>query len=365
MDTHPLYDLIELKDLKCNTVYSKENGGILGVVDNAIYGADDDNKKEIVEINQTNKDGGYLTIGGTRYFIDVAAPKGKNDPVTMTKGDGQTVNLQGNDLRSDIVFITARPDPDDGSPVRYFAVIDDKFGDFNVKSIETRHVDFDPSGNDVKINAGKDNDIKIVCFAAGTLIETADGARKIEEIKTGDLVMTIDHGLQAVAWMGKKKLSAGDLAVAPSLRPIRIAAGALGSGVPNADLLVSPQHRVLLRSAMARSIFGADEVLAAAKQLVLIDGIDIADDLEEVAYYHMLFRDHEIILSNGAETESLYTGPEALKSVGENARKEIFSLFPELDDDSFVPEAARYLAPNRMARKLAKRHVQHSKPLVS
>lgn len=56
-------------------------------------------------------------------------------------------------------------------------------------------------------------------------------------------------------------------------------------------------------------MFGTDEVLVAAKQLLQLDGIDIATDVERVDYYHILFDRHEVMILNGAETESLYTGP--------------------------------------------------------
>ena len=122
---------------------------------------------------------------------------------------------------------------------------------------------------------------------------------------------------------------------------------------------------MLVRSKIAQKMFGTNEVLVAAKQLCQIDGIDIADDLAEVEYFHMLFDRHEVVISNGAETESLFTGPEALKAVGAAAREEIFALFPELKDRDYTPAAARKLATARMGRKLAVRHAQNRKPLVS
>lgn len=204
----------------------------------------------------------------------------------------------------------------------------------------------------------------IPCFAAGTLIETADGARPIETLAAGDLVVTRDNGLQPLRWIGTRRLDAAQLAAAPKLRPIRISAGALGAGLPARDLVVSPQHRVLVRSAIAQKMFGAPEVLVAARQLCQIEGIDIAEDVESVDYVHMLFDRHEIVLSNGAETESLYTGPEALKSVGPAAREEIFAIFPELRVNGTLPVSARPLVPGRLGRKLAVRHAQHGRALA-
>ncbi len=208
------------------------------------------------------------------------------------------------------------------------------------------------------------NALGIPCFAAGTMIETVDGPRAVETLAEGDLVRTLDHGLQPVRWVGARRLSAAELAAAEKLRPIRIRAGALGPGTPRADLLVSQQHRVLVRSRIAQRMFGTDEVLVAARQLCQLAGIDIAEDLAAVEYVHILFDRHEVVISNGAATESLYTGPEALKSVGPAARAEILALFPELATRDYTPPAGRTLASGRMARKLAVRHAQNGRPLV-
>ena len=203
----------------------------------------------------------------------------------------------------------------------------------------------------------------VPCFDAATLIETDRGPVRAGDLRPGDLVRTRDAGFQPVRWVGQRRLGAADLDRAPNLRPIRIRAGALGAGTPAADLVVSPQHRVLVRSRIAQKMFGTDEILVAAKQLCQLDGIDIAHDLDAVTYVHFLFDAHQVVFSNGAETESLYTGAEALKSVGAAAREEILALFPALRaGEAAVP--ARLLASGRMARKLAVRHSENRKPLV-
>lgn len=204
------------------------------------------------------------------------------------------------------------------------------------------------------------------CFAQGTLIETQTGPVAVEDLEVGMMVVTRDHGLQELRWIGSRVLGSKMLDLNPNMRPIRISAGALGGGLPKRDLLVSPQHRILVRSKIAQKMFGAAEVLVAAKQLLQIEGIDIALDMEGVKYFHFLFDRHEIVISEGAETESLYTGKEALKSIGLSAQEEIFALFPELRDrpEDVLPEGARILASGRMGRKLAVRHAQHRKALV-
>lgn len=201
----------------------------------------------------------------------------------------------------------------------------------------------------------------IVCFVRGTELETSHGRVKIEDLTAGMSVMTRDNGPQEIKWIGSTKVK---LSVGSKLTPICIKANALGEKTPSADLYVSPEHRVLVRSRIARKLFGADEVLVAAKQLLQLNGIDIAVGMTEVEYFHVLFDQHEIVVSNGAETESLYTGPVAMRSVSKAAAEEIYSLFPELRDADYISEPARQLLSGHAGRKLAVRHLQHGCALV-
>ncbi|MCV2447004.1 Hint domain-containing protein [Paracoccus sp. DMF] len=210
-----------------------------------------------------------------------------------------------------------------------------------------------------------DEDDVFPCFTAGTLIDTPRGTVAVETLTVGDLVLTADHGAQPIRWIGRRRFDAGKLAANPALVPVRIKAGALGPNQPAADLLVSPQHRILLRSRIARRMFGTDEILVAAKQLLLIEGVDLAHDLEAVEYVHLLFDRHEVVQANGAATESLYLGPQALESLPAKAVAEIMAIFPELAERLHEPLGARLLASGRQARKLAHRHAQNGQPLVA
>jgi len=205
----------------------------------------------------------------------------------------------------------------------------------------------------------------VPCLTAGTYIETETGSQLIETLKVGDLVLTKDNGFQPIRWIGRRSIGGRFLKENEHLRPIRIRSGALGNGHPTTDLLVSPQHRILVMSKIARRMFDTAEVLVAAKQLLEIDGVDIDNDSAEVVYIHLLFDQHEILTSNGAETESMFIGPEALKSIVPSARREIFSLFPELENMTTLPVPARTLVPGRKALTLTYRHVKNERPLYS
>lgn len=199
------------------------------------------------------------------------------------------------------------------------------------------------------------------------MILTDRGEVAIEDLTPGDKVMTRDQGPQEIRWIGRQMLSARMLQANDKLRPIRIRAGALAAGTPATDLIVSPQHRILVRSAIAQRLFGTDEVLVAAKHLLEVEGIEIAQDLPEVTYFHFLLNDHHVVVSNGAQTESLYTGRQALKSISPAAREEIFAIFPQLRDrePDHVPHGARSLLTGRQGRELARHHAATSSALMA
>ena len=205
----------------------------------------------------------------------------------------------------------------------------------------------------------------VPCFVKGAMIRTDRGDVAVEALQPGDLILTADHGAQPLRWIGRRTISRGLLAVYPQFRPIRIAAGALGPSVPDADLLVSPQHRVLVRSSIARRMFGSAEVLVAAKHLCSLDGIEQVSDLPEVTYFHLLFDRHEVIVANGSLAESLFVGPEAVKALGDEASQEVLGLFPELAEPQAGMPSARPQVSGRLGRKLAQRHRQNDKPVQS
>ncbi|WP_439111123.1 Hint domain-containing protein [Lentibacter sp.] len=161
----------------------------------------------------------------------------------------------------------------------------------------------------------------IICFTEGTRIATPRGVREIEDLEVGDLVVTRDHGLQPIRWVGKRTVPARG-----ALAPIRFDANVMGNERP---LYVSPQHRMLVQGYEASLLFGESEVLASAKHLV--NGSSVTEvHGGEVTYVHIMFDQHEIIYAEGAASESFYPGGTGLDAVEAEAREELFTIFPEL-----------------------------------
>ena len=144
----------------------------------------------------------------------------------------------------------------------------------------------------------------VICFLPGTRIDTPLGPRLIETLRPGDLVQTRDSGAQPVAWCGQTVLRGAELYLHPDLRPVRIAAGALGGGAPMPDLFVSPGHRLLRAAPQALG----GEVLIAARDL--IDGRAVRRDFSQssVTYLHPMLESHQILTANGVACESFHPG---------------------------------------------------------
>ncbi len=179
------------------------------------------------------------------------------------------------------------------------------------------------------------------CFAAGTLIRTPRGERRVEMLRPGDLVETRDHGAQALCWVGQRTVSGrGDFA------PVRFAPGSIGNVRP---LVVSPQHRVLVSDWRAELYFGESEVLAPA--LHLVDGTSVTRaPCTRVQYVHVMCDRHQILISDGAQSESFYPGATILAG-DEAIRAELLTLFPDLGGGAAWP-MARPLVRGHEARLL-------------
>ena len=205
-----------------------------------------------------------------------------------------------------------------------------------------------------------DGEEYIPCFARGTLIDTGLGRRPVESLSVGDLIKTKNSGLQAIRWIGSRFIDTQLLLNFPNLTPIRIRSGSLGDFVPEFDLLVSPQHRILCNSDIVKRIFDTEEVLVAAKHLCGLQGVEVADDIKEVDYFHILLDHHEVIYSNGAETESLYLGDQALASLSHEAISEISTIFPDIFAGGDKMKQYCVFSSGRKGKEIAFRHVKNT-----
>ncbi len=169
-----------------------------------------------------------------------------------------------------------------------------------------------------------------VCFTAGSLILTPSGERRIETLRPGDPVIVADGSSRPVRWIGRRHLSSAELRQSPRFCPIRIGKDSLSPGCPARDLLVSPQHRIVVSSHQMQLYFGDGVMLAPAKGLV--DGQSVTQDPpdQDVEYVHILFDQHELVQVEGLWSETFFPGDTSLDAMARETKRELFELFPEL-----------------------------------
>lgn len=168
-----------------------------------------------------------------------------------------------------------------------------------------------------------------VCFAEGTRITTARGEVAVEDLRPGDLALTLDAGWQPVLWIGRRRTAFGHLS--HRHRPVRIAAGAMGHGLPHSDLRVSPQHRLLVQGPDGRRF--DQGALAKAKGLCGRPGIFAEVACTSVVYFQILLPRHGLLIANGLPAESFLPRAYAMASLDPAAHAALIDLFPALASD--------------------------------
>ncbi len=274
----------------------------------------------------------YVNAGGS----SIEGGAGRDTIIIMNQNAGLGTVVNGNEEGDDYDTL----DLSDAGPLRI---------EYDPLNNENGTVIFlDNDGNEAGRLDFTNIENVIPCFTPGTLIATPRGEVPVESLKAGDRVITRDNGIQEIRWMGQKALTTGDLRQNADLQPILVRKHSLGNGLPEADMLVSPNHRLLVANDRTQLYFDEHEVLVAAKHLVGQPGI-ISVQASAVNYIHFMCDRHEVVLSNGAWTESFQPGDYTLKGMGNAQRGEIFELFPEL-------KTTEGLESYQAARRTLKRH---------
>jgi hypothetical protein len=183
----------------------------------------------------------------------------------------------------------------------------------------------------------------MACFAAGTMIATPDGERMVETLGAGDLVLTADGAAKPVRWLGRTTQSRLFADPARAL-PVRIKAGALGENQPVRDLLVSPSHAMLVEGVLVQA--GA-----------LVNGTSVTIEWrgpETFTLYHVETDAHDLLIADGAATESFLVGVEDLRFENWDERPAGLPVaaemtYPRVKASRQLPQAIRDLLAARAA----------------
>lgn len=263
----------------------------------------------------------YITPDSTRFdnppsaFKDlvITSNVGDDDARVFELGDEYDLSwggFGGNRTIDNAVVVRSDVSPDGVGGIIVFEGTDDNgelthiiwTPDFNLEQWYTDNYNPSMEPNFWVTDSSPTYDHRYVCFEAGARIATAMGEVRVDQLWAGDKVLTLDDGAQPVLWIGSKVVRGHG-----SNAPVLFCPGAFGNHAP---LRLSQQHRVLVASAQAQLLFGAEEVFVPAKALINGGDIRLAP-CREVDYYHLLLAEHGIVTADGAYCETLLMGDQA------------------------------------------------------
>jgi hypothetical protein len=197
------------------------------------------------------------------------------------------------------------------------------------------------------------------------MIDTPDGPRMVETLQPGDLVMTLDHGPQVIRWTRSGDHPLEDAEV--DAKPVQIKAGALGRNLPAQDMIVSPQHRILVGGAGQFQQVFASEAFAPAKCLTAVPGIRHMKGKTRITWFHFACERHEVVTANGCLSESLLLGPMVVTRLARAEQATLTDIFgpaPTPDAALNGPPARKCLTVGAVKRQIAE-HLKEKGALLA
>ena len=124
-------------------------------------------------------------------------------------------------------------------------------------------------------------------LCAGANLRTPCGERRVEFLRTGDLVVTRDNGLQAVVLIWTETVTASEIAADPALGPVALEARVIGPMMPKKPFKLGAAHRLLIPGWRIDDEEDTENCLVAARD---VDGLDLSEDPveEDLTYYNIV-----------------------------------------------------------------------------
>lgn len=113
------------------------------------------------------------------------------------------------------------------------------------------------------------------------------------------------------------------------------------------DLVVSPQHRMLLTGGRLRQVTGLSDAFAPARHL-LDGGLVVVAPCARLRDIHLLLDAHDVLAANGAACESFLPGSMGLGAFSGRSQDRLFRALPSLRSDP-----GRYGPPARQVLRAA------------
>jgi hypothetical protein len=187
----------------------------------------------------------------------------------------------------------------------------------------------------------------LACYCRGTRIRTERGEVTVEDLTIGDKVMTVSGRARPIKWIGRSNVATRSCDPLKAW-PVRIKAHALAEAVPSRDLLVSPDHALLI-----------DDVLIQAGALVNGNSIVRESDVAEtITYFHIELEDHELIFAEDAPAETFVDNVDRLSFDNWAEHEALYPTGNPIIEMPYPRVKAHRQVPRSIRERLAERSAQ-------
>jgi hypothetical protein len=192
---------------------------------------------------------------------------------------------------------------------------------------------------------------------AGTAnVRTPCGARHVANLRPGDLIVTRDRGLRPVRLVWTRTVTEAETAADPALAPVCLRARAIGPMMPQRDLVLAGDHRLLIPGYRLAGGPGTAPALIPAREIAgTSDAAFVDRGRGDMTFYNLVFDTHEVFAANGLPVESFHITEASVEAVPATERARILQVFPSVAEkpephgplcypvagrDSYLPEYA-------------------------
>lgn len=296
--------------------------GVMSVTGSVSIGTSSGDGQSTLDVSDVLTIDGDLKVGTAGIYADSSSPSGSSGYSSLQIEGGSSVEVKGSAAGSyvgfngtsaaltldqagvldldivsgqsgDVIDLVGLTDFVASGNIVYRTVNHDSFNTF--PTLEFVYLPDDTTAISLQSDGhgGTLAVIGVACYCRGTTILTDRGERPVEALAAGDVVVTATGSHRPISWVGRRSYRGRFLAANPRVQPVRFRAGALDGGLPRRDLLVSPEHAMFVSG-----------VLVPAR--LLVNGSTIVQDgrLPEVEYFHIELASHDILLAEGAPSES-------------------------------------------------------------
>lgn len=179
-------------------------------------------------------------------------------------------------------------------------------------------------------------------------VRTPCGPRHVSNLRTGDLVVTRDNGLQPVRMVFGRTVSQAEMAADPSLAPIRLKPRCIGPMMPQRDLLIAGDHRILIPGYRLADQPDTGSALILARDIAgTSDGAYVDRSFDEVVYYNLVFDAQQVFSANGLPVESFHVSDRSIATLDRKVRGDLEQVFPDLRSTADHYPTLRYPVTSR------------------